>query len=214
MTLPFSRSEFLAVFAAYNEAIWPLQLFYFAAGLLAIGLLFYRPPWADRAISAVLAVFWLTMAIAYHCTFFAPVNPAAYLFGGIFLLQAGLFVVEGVARNRIHYGGASTVRTWFAALLIAYGIAIYPLIGLLITHPYPNTPLFGVAPCPTTLFTLGLLILARYPKPLVIALVPLAWSVIGGSAAVLLGVPEDWALFGALVAWTGLALGESRTWRL
>jgi len=214
VTLPFSRSEFLAVFAAYNEAIWPLQLFYSAAGLLAIGLLFYRASWADRAISAVLAVFWLTMAIAYHWTFFAPVNPAAYLFGGIFLLQAGLFVIEGVGRNRIHYGGASTVRSWFAALLIAYGIAIYPLIGLLVTHPYPNTPLFGVAPCPTTLFTLGLLILARYPKPLVIALVPLAWSVIGGSAAILLGVPEDWALFGALVAWTGLALGESRTWRL
>jgi len=34
------------------------------------------------------------------------------------------------------------------------------------------------------------------------------------AAAALLGVPEDWALFGALPAWTGLALGESRTWRL
>ncbi len=130
MTLPFGRPEFLAVFAAYNGAIWPLQLLFLAAGLLAIGLLFYRPPWADRAISSVLAVFWFTMAIAYHWTFFAPINPAAYLFGGMFLFQAGLFLVEGLARNRIHFGEASAVRSWIAALLITYGIAIYPLIGL------------------------------------------------------------------------------------
>jgi hypothetical protein len=209
VTLPFSRSEFLAVFAAYNEAVWPLQLLFFAAGLVAIGLLLFRPPWADRANSAILAAFWLTMAIGYHWTFFAPVNPAAYVFGGIFLLQAGLFVAEGLVRNRIHYGGASGISAWIAALLIAYGVAIYPLICLLVTHPYPTTPLFGIAPCPTTLYTIGFLILARYPKPLLLAFIPLAWSVVGGSAAILLGVPEDWMLFGALLAWAALAFRKS-----
>jgi hypothetical protein len=208
VSLPFSRAEFLAVFAAYNGAIWPLQLLLLAAGLFAIGLLFRRPAWADRAISAILAVFWLTMAIGYHWTYFAPINKAAYVFGGLFLLQAAVLLVEGLARNRIHYDRATGARPWLAALLIVYSIAIYPLIGLFITLPYPATPLFGVAPCPTTLFTIGLLLLARYPKPLLIALVPLAWCVVGGSAAILLDVPEDWALFGALLAWVMLMLKE------
>ena len=202
MTLPFSQSEFLAVFSAYNAALWPLQLAFLAAGVFATGLLIRRPPWAGRAISAILAIFWLTMAIGYHWIFFARINNAAYAFGGLFLLQAGIFFVEGVVRERINYDRATGARPWVAGLLIAYGIGIYPLIGLFVTHPYPATPLFGVAPCPTAIFTIGLLILARHRRPLVIALVPLAWCVIGGSAAILLGVAEDWMLFGALLAWT------------
>ena len=209
MTLPFSQSDFLAVFSAYNAAIWPLQLALLAAGLFATGLLIRPTPWAGRAISAILAVFWFTMAIGYHWIFFAPINNAAYAFGGLFLLQAGLFVVEGVLRNRIHYDRATGARAWIAGLLIAYGIAIYPLIGLFVTHPYPATPLFGVAPCPTTIFTIGLLVLARYRRPLLIALVPLAWCVIGGSAAILLGVAGDWMLFGALLAWAMVTLKPS-----
>lgn len=64
--------------------------------------------------------------------------------------------------------------------------SLYPLIGLIVTHPYPETPSFGVAPCPTTIFTLGLLLLVRHPRPWLLAAVPLLWSVLGGSAAFIL----------------------------
>jgi Family of unknown function (DUF6064) len=77
-------------------------------------------------------------------------------------------------------------------LLIAYGLVIYPLIGLLGAHPYPATPLFGVAPCPTVIFTLGCLLLSNAGWSYFV--VPLLWSAIGGSAAVLLAVPQDYGL--------------------
>jgi hypothetical protein len=53
-------------------------------------------------------------------------------------------------------------------------------------------PTFGV-PCPTTIFTVGLLMLAT-PRLWRLSIIPVIWSVIGGSAAFLLGVSADYAL--------------------
>jgi hypothetical protein len=201
MELPFTRAQFLNVFAEYNQSIWPLQLFAAALGLLALALLFSRKRWADRGIAGVLALLWAFMGIGYHWSFFSSVNPAAYLFGGLFLVAASIFLVEGVVRNRIRFEIAKGVRGWLAFVLFAYALAVYPILGLAKTHPYPETPLFGVAPCPTTIFTLGLLLLAAHPRPLLLGAVPLIWSVIGASAALLLHVPQDLGLLVAGLGW-------------
>jgi len=211
MPLPFTRAEFLHVFAVYNGAIWPLQIIAAALGLLAVGLLFSRSARTDRAVSAILSFFWAVTGAGYHWMSFTPVNRAAYLFGTLFILMAAVLLVEGTVRNRIRFGTVSGARAWIAALLIAYSFAVYPLIGLLVTHPYPETPLFGVTPCPTTIFTLGILLLGRHPNPLVLAVIPLVWSLIGGSAAILLAIPQDWGLLAAAAAWiigAAVASGE------
>ena len=201
MPLPFTKAEFVDVFVAYNTAIWPLQGVAAALGLVTIGLLAYRPSWAARSISAILAIFWLVMGVGYHWSFFAAINPAAYLFSGLFIIAALIFLLEGAIRNRIQFRGFQGNRARLASLLIVYGFVLYPLLGLIVTHPYPATPLFGVAPCPTTIFTLALLIIAQYPRPWVLGSIPLVWSLIGGSAALLLDVPADWGLFVAALAW-------------
>jgi hypothetical protein len=88
--------------------------------------------------------------------------------------------------------------------MIVYAMIIYPILGTLLGHGYPRSPSFGVAPCPTTIFTFGLLLLtsARVPKSLLV--IPFLWSLLGFTAAFLLGVPED---IGLLVAgFLGVAL--------
>jgi hypothetical protein len=70
-------------------------------------------------------------------------------------------------------------------------------------------PSFGV-PCPTTLFTAGLL-LSLEPggpgAPWYLLIIPLAWTLIGGSAAILLGVLPDVALLlGGAVLFVQLAV--------
>lgn len=151
------------------------------------------------------------MGIGYHWAFFSSVNPAAYLFGGLFLVAALIFLVEGVARNRISFKTPKGVRGWLAVSLFAYSLVAYPILGLVKTHPYPETPLFGVAPCPTTIFTLGLLLLASHPRPLLLGIVPLLWSVIGGSAAFLLHVPQDLGLLVTALAWLAAWLCQRRS---
>ncbi|TIP90190.1 MAG: hypothetical protein E5X60_27685 [Mesorhizobium sp.] len=55
-------------------------------------------------------------------------------------------------------------------------------------------PVFGVTPCPVTIFTFGFFLLAKPPVSGWVLAIPFIWSLIGGSAAFLLGVPQDWLL--------------------
>lgn len=206
MALPFTRPEFLQVFADYNTAIWPLQIVTWALGFFAAACLLARPGWADRVVATTLGIFWLIMAVGYQVSFFSAINGAAYVFGALFLLMAMVFFIEGTVRNRLHFTQTHGPRGSLAAATMIYALLIYPLLGLLLTHPYPQTPMFGVAPCPTTIFTLGILMLLHYQHRLLVAAIPLLWSMVGGSAALLLDMPQDWGLPVAAVAWVAATI--------
>src|SRR5512133_925784 len=103
MKLPFTTESFFAVFARYNESVWPLQILFYLLAIAVVLLLFRPRPYGDRLIAAVLAFFWAWMGIAYHFAFFAAINPAARLFGSVFLAGAVLFAWNGVFRNRLRF---------------------------------------------------------------------------------------------------------------
>jgi hypothetical protein len=69
------------------------------------------------------------------------------------------------------------------------------VIGVALGHGYPEAPLFGMAPCPTTIATFGLLLLVRSPLPRHLLTIPLVWAVVAPLAAVGHGYPEDLGLF-------------------
>ena len=77
--------------------------------------------------------------------------------------------------------------------MIFYAMVAYPLIGLAVGERYPAMPLFGLAPCPLLIFTFGLMLWASCARWW-LWIVPLLWSAIGGSAVIVLSVPQDWAL--------------------
>lgn len=211
MDRPFSRLELLRVFSDYNESIWPAQLLASVLGLIAFALLFVNKDSASRSIATILAIFWATMGAGYHWLFFSAVNTAAYLFGAIFVIEALIFLVEGTIRNRIRFRISSHISGWFALAFIAYSLLIYPLLGLWVTHPYPETPLFGIVPCPTTIFTLGLLMVASHPRLILLGAIPVFWAAIGGTAAFLLDVPQDLGLVIAGLVWLGFSAANGKS---
>jgi Family of unknown function (DUF6064) len=86
---------------------------------------------------------------------------------------------------------------------------VYPAWSWLSGQRYLETPTFGL-PCPTTIFTMGLLAFLVRPYPRSPLVVPVLWSLIGVQAAFLLKVPQDFAL--AVVAVVGTVLiGRSRS---
>ena len=87
--------------------------------------------------------------------------------------------------------GASSLLGW---TLVGYSTLVYPLVGYWTGHRYPAVPMFGITPCPLTLFTLGLLLLTVTRVPRHLLIVPVAWSLVGGSAALVLGMEQDWPL--------------------
>ena len=200
MTLPFTVSEFLEVFERYNQTIWPAQIVAYLAGLGLIALIAARSHYAGRIGAAVLAAMWLANGVGYHLGYFSEINRAALAFGGLFILQAVLIAWLGIVERRLEFTPGADATSWVAGALIVYAMFLYPLVGHALGHVYPAAPVFGVAPCPTTIFTLGVLLLARPSAPGWLFVIPLAWSALGGSAAFLLGVREDLGLIIAGVA--------------
>jgi hypothetical protein len=195
MGFPFTAQQFFAVFEAYNLAVWPAQIvFYFLAALVFLFVL-HPTKESGRFISAVLAFFWLWMGLIYHWSFFSPINPAARLFAFFFVVQGLLFFYAGAVRGKLTVVFDSRAwRSRLGLLLLLFGPLFYPLLGYSFGHTFPHSPTFGL-PCPTTIFTLGVLLLSTAPASLF--LIPLLWSGLGFMAALSLGVKEDASLLGA-----------------
>jgi uncharacterized protein DUF6064 len=148
--------------------------------------------------SPSIRIQWAWTAVIYHALYFAEINPAAWLFAGVFLVQAGAIFWFGVAPHRLTFELTQGYRHALAALFLIVSL-LYPVLVLSGEHQFPRAPLFGV-PCPLTLFTAGLLLAARPPVPRALFVLPIVWCVIGGTAALLFGVIPDLALWaGALV---------------
>lgn len=211
--LPFTHEQFVAVFVDYNRAIWPLQLLAYALGTATVGLLL-RPlrfrQLGDRAIAAILALMWAWTGLAYHATYFSAINKAAWLFAALFVVQGVLLLRTGVVRARLRFESARGPARWLGWALVGYAGIGYPLVGVWSGHAYPEMPVFGITPCPLTIFTFGLLVLARASAPYSLLVVPLLWSLVGGSAAFLLDVPQDWPLLASGVAAMAISLRPGR----
>jgi uncharacterized protein DUF6064 len=198
MPLPFSRDQFLAAFAAYNEAVAPAQILLLALGIGAAALALRPTRRSDRVIGLVLVGLWLWMGVEYHWRFFRSVNPAATLFGAAFVVEAGLLAWAAVLGPRLSFRASPSLRGGLALALLVYAFAVYPAIGWALGHRYPAAPTFGL-PCPTTIATLALLLWSAERPPLVVMLIPWAWTLIGSTAAFRLGMWEDLGLPVALV---------------
>jgi hypothetical protein len=188
--LPFSVEEFFAVFADYNESIWPMQWVLLAIAIAIVALTMSRLAHKNRLIDFSLAFLWAWMGVAYHLIQFTRINPAAYVFSAAFVGQGALFVWHGVAGKPLAVSYRPGLRTAAGTAMLAYALIAYPALNSFLGHVYPHRPTFG-APCPTTIFTLGLLTLARGRHQHTLSIIPLLWSLIGGSAAYLLGVWQD-----------------------
>ena len=190
MKTPFTVEQFLDVFRNYNQAVFPMQVIFYLVSIIAIYLTFKPAFKSDKIISGILAFLWLWMGIVYHLMFFTAINKAAYLFGTVFILQGILFLTLGVFQNKLSFNFHSGIYGWVGIMLISFALIVYPVLGYTLGHAYPSSPTFGL-PCPTTIFTFGLLLLTYKKCPVAILIIPFIWSVFGFSAAFNFGIMED-----------------------
>lgn len=204
MQLPFTVEQFYGVFREYNTTLWPTQIVLVMLALVAIALVAAPRRWSGLGISAILAFLWAWLGIAYHLAFFTAINPLAYGFAALSAAGSLIFFWQGVVRRKLEFKLASNARTAVGFLLIIFALVIYPAWSIYAGHHYPGLPTFGL-PCPTTIFTVGVLAFMVVPYPRSPFVVPILWSFVGGQAAFLLGVPQDASLFVAGVVGVVLA---------
>ena len=203
MQLPFTVDQFYDVFRTYNTTLWPAQIFLVALALVAIVLVAFPRRWSGLWVSVILATLWAWLGLAYHVAFFTTINPLAYGFAGVSLVGSLFFLWQGVRYRRLEFRLCFNARTVVGVLLVVFALAIYPAWAVLAGHTYPSLPTFGL-PCPTTIFTIGLLAFTVAPYPRSPFIVPVLWALVGGQAAFVLGVPQDLGLLVAGMA--GIAL--------
>jgi hypothetical protein len=192
--LPFTPEQFFEIFAEYNRQFWLVVVFWWLATVGVLVLVWRRPGQHSTFLSYFLGALWLWNAAAYHTYLFTRINPAAWLFSALFAVQGVAFVWVG-ARRGVSYLTDSGARQMIGLVLVAYSLA-YPFLTMVIGHTYPAVPTFGL-PCPTVILTIGLLLTVSGGIPLSLAVIPIAWGFVGGSAAVLLTVFTDYVLFAA-----------------
>jgi hypothetical protein len=210
MKIPFSMEDFLNVFGRYNTDVWPIHIVFYFLAVLSMVLVVRAYPKSNQFINAILSFFWIWMGIVYHILYFSSINPVAVFFGALFIVQGILFAYVGTYKNDIRYEFRSTIFGITGILFIAYGLVIYPLLSYAFGHVYPQAPTFGL-PCPTTIYTFGVLLLSRNKIPWYILVIPFLWSLIGFSASVNLSVKEDYALVVAGILATGMLLFKQRS---
>jgi hypothetical protein len=194
-------------YAFYNAAVWPAQAVALALALAAIWLAAAPRAWSGPAVAAILAAGWTWCGLVFFLQHFARLDFMAPVYGGAFLLQA-LLLLWWLFRRRFVFTNASDGVTAAAVALAFLSIVGLPLVTGLGGFGFASARIVGLAPGPTVLFTLAMLLLVEGRGRWLLMVLPLSWCALDGATGWALGVPEALA-----VAALGLAAPLVLLWR-
>jgi Family of unknown function (DUF6064) len=209
--LLFSPRAYYRLFELYNLAVWPAHILAFALGLMILVLWRRGGAWYGRAVAAILAACWLWVAWAYLFSRYDTINWAAKYFAVGFALQALLLAWSGIICNRLAAPARADTARRLALCIFVFALIVQPLVGpLLVGRPWLQGELFGMAPDPTAVATLGLLAAVGRPAWLLFV-VPLIWCAISGVTLWTMQSPD--ALVTPVVAAAALILAGWKSTR-
>jgi len=192
MKTPFTTEQFFDVFYNYNTSLFPLQLLILALGMVIVAAIHSKRERYSYLTGVLLGILWIWTGLIYHIRYFTSINAAAYGFGGLFIIQGLLFTIESVRRN-LYFEFRKRTRDYIGYFLIIFGLIIYPITGYLIEGDVQHVISLGL-PCPTVIFTFGVLLLTYRKFSRYLLIIPTIWAIIGTGAAIHFGVPQDYML--------------------
>ena len=187
--LLFSPRTYHRLFELYNAELWPLQVPLLALGVAIPALLRHGGAWRGRFGAAILAGCWLWVAWGYHWQRYATINWAANYFSAAFAIEALLLIWTGVIRNAFEFDAESAVKPRIGLAVFWYALLVQPLLGPLMGREWAQMEIFGVAPDPTALATLGIL-LAIHRTTWWLLAIPLLWCAVTGAVLWTMGSPD------------------------
>jgi hypothetical protein len=208
MNLSLDLDQTMSVFGAYNSAIWPMQVFAYLAGLVALYSATKQTRFSNNIASGILSFFWMWTGVVFCIFFWAPAYPAAYAFGVLFVAQSLVFLLNAI-KPTLSFKSQRNQFALIGGLFIAYAMVGYPLAGYVLGRAYPRWLPFGLVPCPTAVFTLGLLMLTEKYVPRYVLVIPAIWSICA-IVPVVSGIYEDAGLILAGLVCIPLLLRRNR----
>lgn len=194
MKIPFTTEQFFQVIEKYNLGVFPAQLIILLLGILSVVMLHAKRSSGNKIIGGFLGILWVWTGIAYHLAYFTLINKAAFVFGGLFILQGILFLTDTFVRNKLEFEFRGKFTDYIACFFILFGLAIYPVLIYFLEKSLHTTISLGL-PCPSTILTFGFLMLTGIKFSKYLLVIPAIWTVIGTSAAFKFGVYPDYMIF-------------------
>lgn len=196
--LLFSSATYHRLFAFHNAAIWPAHV---AAGALSLLLLWLLARGGEgmRWACVILAAAWAWVGWTFVWQRYATINWAAAYVAPLFALEAALllwaaFRVVGNETTRHDVGARIGLG------ILAFAVLLMPLSGPLLGRPWTQAELFGLAPDPTAVGTLGaVLAMGRRRASWMLMPVPLLWCGLSAATLWTMGAPEAWVMLAAAV---------------
>jgi hypothetical protein len=202
--LLFSPRTYFRLHELFNADIWPLQLVALVLGMAIVVLATTTPrSSSSRAIALILAVGWLFVASAWELRRYATINWAAIYFAAAFALQT-IVLIGAALVGKLSLAGPRTSRTYIGLAMVLFAVLVQPFIGVLAGRTLWQSQFFGVAPDPTVVATLGVLIAAQRSS-WILWVVPVAWCAISGAFATMMKLPD--ALVMPVAAVMALVIG-------
>ena len=192
--LMFSPRTYYRMLERHNAAVWPGQIVALGLGLAVLALLRRPSARQGRILSGVVAVLWAWIAWAFLWKRYATINwPATYFAWG-FAIEVLLVGWIGVARGRLSFRLQRDPAGVFGIALFIVAVAVYPLLAPLFGRTWQQAEIFGIAPDPTVLATLGLLLLTPGRPHWELLAVPILWCLVSGATLLAMGSPDAWVL--------------------
>ncbi|ABC33094.1 Permease of the major facilitator superfamily [Hahella chejuensis KCTC 2396] len=206
--LLFSNRVYWRLFEMHNQAWWPWQWLFLLIGIGLLALMARPRPWSGKAVGVTLAALWLFVAWAFLWRRYAVINWAVEYVAYGFAAQAVLLCWLGVIKDRLRFAPLASRRFWLGASLFLYALLGHPLTTLFFDRPLAAAEVFGMAPDPLAIGSMGIVTamsggVARWLLP-----APGCWCVASWLTLDTMAEPCAWipmlALFWALAAcWLG-----------
>ena len=180
----FSVHSYYRLFELYNRAIWPAQVLALALAIAILVLLRRSEARRARLITAILALCWLWIAIAFHAHRYATLTWSARYFAWGFGVEATLLLWTALRGRLIFERRLAGLVIFLAAMVLP------PLIGPFLGRSWRQVELFGLAPDPTAVATLGVLLLSAGRVRWELIAVPLLWCAVSGATLLSMHAPD------------------------
>ena len=189
--LLFSPRTYRRLFELYNEAIWPGHVLALLLAFVLIACLLRGGQ--GRIVAAILAAAWLWVAWAFHLERYATINWAAPWLAAGFAVE-GALLAGYAATGRLVLPRPAGAAGWAGLGLIFFAALAQPFLAPLSGRGWSAAEVFGIAPDPTAVATLGALLVARGGNAWPLLPIPLLWCAISGATLWAMEEPDAFVL--------------------
>ncbi len=198
--LMFSPRIYWRLFESLNLAAWPAQPLIVASVLAWLGWVMRQAGAFGAATARIglvaVASAWLAVAWLFFAQRYAPINWAAAYATPAFALQALALLALALMGGMRGQGDALRRHTGLA--LLSWALLAHPLMSAVGGRPWLQAEVFGLAPDPTAIGTLGLLLMLRADTAPARRALRVLWP-----------LPWLWCVISAATLWT---MGSAQGW--